>query len=182
MTGAVNNVKISVLFHSFVPISHFAQVANSRNVSFSNQRNFYIIKDTFPITIFKKLGSRYHLNVTGIQSTKHITFTLDLLITHYCFPESFVYLRHTIDNLTATYNLGYRLPLQTLAVEFTPCNYNTERFPGLHIKSRKGAVMIFSSGKVNILGLKSEQEVEEKWKVIQAKIQAVVTKMAMSLK
>ena len=179
---SINNVKISIIFYSTIGIANFSQTANSRQVSFFNKRNFLVIKDILPIIIFKKSGNKYHLNVTGIKSMNGINLTVDWVVKNYCHPKSFVYLYHTIDNLTAIYNIGYRLPLQHLATHFSPCNYNTERFPGLHVKTRKGAVIIFGSGKINILGYNSEHDIEEQWKVIQEKIKSVVTVKSTLLK
>ena len=174
MSG-ISNVKISVVFHSFLPISHFVTEAISHKAIYSFKRNFLVIKDYVTITIFKKTRNRYHLNVTGIKKIQNINSTINLIKEKYCPPTTFEYLYHKIDNLTATYSLGYRLPLQKIALSLTPCSYNTERFPGLHIKSEKGGVIIFESGKVNILGYTTKEEIEKKWKIIQQRIQHVMS-------
>ena len=94
----------------------------------------------------------------------------------YCPSPYFKYLYHKVDNITATYNVGYRLPLQKITLCLTSCNYNTERFPGLHIKSKKGAVIIFESGKVNILGYTTKEQIEDRWQTIQQILQFIVKK------
>lgn len=177
MMSGINNVKISVLFHSVFPMSHFFNTAISRNVCISQKRNFLVIKDGFSITIFQKSDNQYHLNVTGIQSLSEVNQAVNWVIVTYCPSESFRYISHQVDNVTATYNFGYKLPLQKIACYLTPCRYNTERFPGLHMKSEKGAVIIFESGKVNIVGYSSEQEVVERWKSVKMKIESAVDKV-----
>ena len=177
MMSEINNVKISVLFHSVFPMSHFFNTAISRNVYISQKRNFLVIKDGFSITIFQKSDNQYHLNVTGIQSLGQVDEAVNWVIVTYCPSEFFRYISHQVDNVTATYNFGYKLPLQKIAYYLTPCRYNTERFPGLHMKSEKGAVIIFESGKVNIVGYTSEQEVKERWKSVKKRIDSAVDKV-----
>ena len=71
MSG-ISNVKISVVFHSFLPISHFVEEANSHKAIYSFKRNFLVIKDYVSITILKKSGNRYHFNVTGKIKIRNI--------------------------------------------------------------------------------------------------------------
>ena len=70
MSG-ISNVKISVVFHSFLSLSHFVEEAVSHKAIYSFKRNFLVIKDYVTITIFKMSGNQYHLNVTGIKNTKY---------------------------------------------------------------------------------------------------------------
>ena len=172
----INNVKLSVVFHSLRPVSHFIKKAISHKAVCFQKRNFLVIKDHVTLTVFKKSKIRYHLNATGIKTLQNIESTISLIIKKYCPSSYFKYLYHKVDNITATYNIGYSLPLQKIAQCLTSCNYNIERFPGLHIKSKKGGVIIFESGKVNILGYTTKEEIEDKWKTIQQTLHCIVKK------
>ena len=93
------------------------------------------------------------------------------------YPSSyFKYLYHKVDNITAKYNGGYWLPLQKIALCLTSCNYNTERFPGFRIKSKKSAVIIFESAILNILGYSTNEEIESRWQTMRQILQIIVKK------
>ena len=73
----INNVKISVLFHSFTPITHFVQLAGARNVSTTYNINFVVIKDVFSIIVFKSISDIFDINVTGIRSLSLTSYAID---------------------------------------------------------------------------------------------------------
>ena len=173
MLQQISNVKISVVLHSSVSINHFITVAESRNVAYSLKRHFLEIKDVVSITIFKKSVNRYHLNITGIKSLEQVSSQLDCLRDSYCPSNAFELKSYKIDNLNATFNLGYSISLDQVASQFSMCNYNIERFPGLHIKSGKASIILFSNGKLNVLGRNSEAEIIEPWVSIQKKLKSV---------
>ena len=149
---------------------------------FTDKRNFLVIKDKSSMNIFKWDQNRYHINVTGINTISHVNSTLDWVIRNYCSLPEFTYLHHTIDNITATYYLGHRISLENLAAQLADCNYNAERFPGLHVKIGKGAAIIFSSGKVNLLGYNSNANIEASWEVIKHMVTSAVNRKPMLLK
>ena len=74
------------------------------------------------------------------------------MIHSYAPIDSFTFVKHTLDNVTATYDIGYKLILDKSTACFSKCNYNIERFPGMHVKYKSATVIVFSSGKLNILG------------------------------
>lgn len=170
----INNVKISVLFKSVAPMSHFENLAKIRKVSISHNRNFIVIKDVCSLTVFKKLFDIYHINVTGINSPSIISYAISWLRDHYCISNIFRLIKYTIDNITATFNIGFSLPLLHLAKNLQLSKYNSERFPGLHLKVGKWTAVLFKSGKINILGCKTAEEVSETWNVIKTQIKNVV--------
>ena len=109
MDFTISNIKISLLFKSGCTIKHFIQKAENRRVKCVMQGNFIVIKDIFPITIFKKMSEKYHVSITGIPSFKDVEEAISWLINVYCSVESFILIKKEIDNLTATYNTGYKI-------------------------------------------------------------------------
>ena len=122
----INNVKISIVFQSFLPISHFIKKASTYSVICSQKRNFLVIKDNVSITVFKKSENQFHLNVTGIKTLWDVNSVINTVTMKYCPLPYFKFLYHKVDNLTATYTTGYTLPLQKIALHLSSCNYNTE--------------------------------------------------------
>ena len=169
----INNVKISVLFHSLTPKTRFVQLARARNVSTTYNRNFVVIKDVFSITVFQNISDIFHINVTGIRSLSLTSYAIDWLKEHYCRNEDFSFLKYNIDNITASFNIGFDLHLNELAQKLHSSKYNSERFPGLHLKVGRVCAILFKSGKINILGCKTGEEVMSTWIIVQQKIKDV---------
>ena len=162
----INNVKISVKFRSKNQINHFVSVAIKRDVPCVKKRNFLVIKDEFSIIIFQKFPNKYHLNITGIKSLSEVPKVIRWIVCYYCNPKEFKYEGFTIDNITATFDLGFKIPLHQIATHLDSSKFNPERFPGLCLRHAQKTVVIFSSGKINILGCKSRKEVVKIWREV----------------
>ena len=169
----IKNVKMSLILKSCAPFSTFIETARNRMVIFNQQRNIFIIKDLFSITIFKKPNKKYHLNVTGIKSPKLVPDVIKWIFATYCNEHTFELLCCKIDNITACFDLGYTICLSNLAIQLTSSKYNPERFHAVYFKNEKGTAVIFSSGKINIVGEKSELDVISLWRTLQTMISAV---------
>ena len=155
---------------------HFQYLLKLRKkctVIFKQQRNIFIIKDLLSITIFKKPNEKYHLYVTGIKSIKLIPAVIKWIFSTYCSQHTFELLCCKIDDITACFNLGYTIYLSNLALQLTSSKYNPERFHAVYFKNDKGTAVIFSSGKINIVGAKSELGVMSLWRTLQSTISAV---------
>ena len=169
----IKNVKISLILESKSPSSTFIETAKRRMVTFKQKRNIFIIKDIFSITIFKKSDKEYHLNVTGIKSPIFVPNAIQWIFATYCNKKLFKLLYYKIDNITACFDLGYTVSLHNLALQIRSSKYNPERFHALYFKNEKGTAVVFSSGKINIVGSKSESDVMSLWKLLQNTINAV---------
>ena len=115
----IKNVKISLILKSCAPFSVFIETAKKRMVIFKQQRNIFIIKDLYSITIFKKPNKQYHLNVTGIKSLKLVPDVIKWIFDIYCSEHTFELFCCKIDNITACFNLGYTISLSNLALQLT---------------------------------------------------------------
>ena len=172
MMKFVNNVKISVKYFSEKNLTHFSTAANERKVCVKHIRNFLTIKDVYSITIFKQTQNKYHFNVTGIKSLAEITNAISWLERVYCRTESFDFISWNIDNITSSFNLGRHISLHNLANIVPGTSYNPERFHALYLKTDEGTIVVFQSGKINILGCKSLENIVKLWTYIRRKINA----------
>ena len=113
------NVEMRLMLKSCSLFSLFIEIAKTRMVSFKQQRNMFIIKDSFSITIFKKPNKKYHLNVTGIKSLKLDPDVIKWIFATLCSEPTFELLCCKINNVTACFNLGYTIYLSNLALQLT---------------------------------------------------------------
>lgn len=176
MMEFIKNIKISVEFLSKQTLTHFFDIAVKRNVYCTMKRNILIIKDNFSITVFKKLKNNYHLNITGIKTIGGLDTAIDWLTNTYCNKTDFCLISHRIDNITAAFDAKCFLNLDVLAANINHSSYNPERFHALYIKNIKGTIVVFQTGKINIVGSKSVENVMLLWKFIKEKIDVVMMK------
>lgn len=124
-----------------------------------NFNNFLVVKSKYTYIIFKtNKNNENHINITKIPSIELISEAIQIIkdLT-LCFVIS-----QTIDNIIATTNTNKRLNLKEIILnnKFHKVKYNNEKFPGLFIKFDRGTAIIFHSGKIVIVGLKSVKEIE----------------------
>ena len=170
MNLTVHNIKLSLKIPC-IDLKTLREIFPGEKKSF---RNYFLVQDRFNWTFFKhrSLGksnvlessgpTTQHVNVTSIKKFEEIPD----VISHLCgkigiSPNSVIY---KIDNISAKLKLN---PIDIEKFQFfnqdLKTQYNIEKFPGLFIKKKqqsvlhaKGATFIlFSSGKVNIVGASS---------------------------
>ena len=166
----VKNVKISVIFTSKEPIQWFIDIANARNVYCAQKRNILSKRDIYSITIFQKLHNKYHLNVTRIKTINNISKVIKWIIKTYCDNKYFQLISYKIDNIASTFDIKQYISLHTLANSIKHASYNPERFHAVYLKYDDGTIIVFKSGKINILGCKTLENILSLWRFIQKKI------------
>ena len=176
MMEFIKNIKISVEFLSNQPLTHFFDIAAKRNVYCALKRNILIIKDNFSITVFKKVENNYHFNISGIKTIGGLDTAIDWLTKTYCNKTDFCLISYRIDNITAAFDVKRFLNLNLLATNIRHSSYNPERFHALYIKNTKGTIVVFQTGKINIVGSKSIENVLLLWKFIKEKIDVAIMK------
>ena len=163
----INNVKLSIIFLSKLRIEEFRSNLLEKwknEVSFS--KNIIIIQSKYTCTIFHKSPGKYHVNLTKVSSLDDIKGSLDYVITKYFSPLKFHLIKHKIDNISASLSLNRFISLHYLAVHSRHIRFNPERFSGgiFKFQDHRGTVIIFTSGCVNILGCKNEEQILRLWK------------------
>lgn len=130
--------------------------------------NFIVVKGRYTYTIFNS----GHINITkvnNINKLKYIKKELDKLFSFLNFK--IILSDFVTDNITACYDFKHNINLNNLykeikidnptifeqvfytsEYELPFCEYTPELFSALLIKTIKGTMLIFSSGKINIVG------------------------------
>jgi transcription initiation factor TFIID TATA-box-binding protein len=81
-------------------------------------------------------------------------------------------INYTIQNVVASASLFVDVPLEKVATKLSNTEYNPEQFPGLVLRmtSLKITALVFSSGKIVVAGVKSEDGVPDAVKAIQKEL------------
>ena len=155
--------------------------ANLKEKEFVRHGNYISLKGKYSYVIFPKNG---YVNVTGIRKIEEISCVLHNLCLDFSLDRDLIVSDFIIDNTTATGNLEKRINLSTLqeyivtkpSCDFT-VSYNRDIFSGAFIKSCFGpTVIIFSSGKYNILGSKCLQSLTQ----VSLKFHALINELWMT--
>ena len=169
----IKNVKLSVKYSSTKNVNHFLEVASSRSVKSNKVRNILVLKDKLTIILFVRADNSYHLNITGIKDLYMVNDAIIWLENTYCNKSDFILLSYNIDNITSSFNTFRHIPLDKLANILNNCSYNPERFHALYFKTSHGMVIVFQTGKVNIVGCKTLKNILSLWRFIKTKIHVV---------
>jgi hypothetical protein len=155
----VANVKVS-LKTSKIFLDNVHVVANKKNLYCKNYKNFIVVKSNFTYIIFKsrEQQSESHINITKIPKVSKICEAIEVI-------RSLIncnIISYKIDNIIATTNLRRELNLALISknCKLENLKYNNEKFPGIFIKFDKGTVILFHSGKLVIVGCKSEEYIQ----------------------
>jgi len=155
----VANVKVSVKT-SKILLDNVYVIAKRENLYCKNYKNFVVIKTLFTYIIFKskEQHSESHINITKIPKVTAIREAIDLI-------KSLInckIISYKIDNIIATTNLRTELNLASISnnCRLENIKYNNEKFPGLFIKFNTGTIILFHSGKLVIVGCKSEENIK----------------------
>ena len=125
-------------------------------------KNVIIRASEFTITRYRHCLNSFH--ITGIYNFEKIPELLKFLSERTFTPCNILAKKIIINNSLWHVNLKEQINFKKLAVkllglkskDFT-WKFNTLKFPGLCIKWTEGCAILFNSGKINILGIKSKQ-------------------------
>ena len=161
----ISNVKLSCKIRIF----------NNDRISFNTDNlvkhynNFSIVKSKYVYTVFTKtkiLGS-FHINITKIPSLEHVPMALNDINS--IINENFSILNYKIENLTCLHNFQNKLNLvkisenfnQNLNLQIVKMHYNPEKFPGMFLSIKECTILIFSSGKMVVIGAANEDNAKK---------------------
>ena len=173
---AISNIKISCIIA--IKDANIL-ILNSDEKDVKHFGNFVVVRrNNFVYSIFKKKeksareknegknGSNtvlYHINITKIPSTNQIASSIDSLKN--VIRNEYVVVAKEINNLTCSYDSGMSpVPLLDLMKKVKKkipsvkrVRFNPERFPGMFISFPSNTLLIFSSGKMVVIGGRSKQ-------------------------
>ena len=124
--------------------------------------NFTVVRKQYVYTIFKtrKNDKSYHVNITKVPSRADVKISLSLLTD--IISNRFYVKSWEINNLTCSFRTNFEIPLPDVFDKLRKENcvkkirFNPERFPGMFVTFKANTVLIFSTGKMVIIGAKTE--------------------------
>ena len=125
-----------------------------------------MVKKTYVYIIFKsrRNSKSYHVNITKIPRTEEIRPSIEELNS--VITNDFIVTSYRVENLTYSLDVGYALPLMDVfelikrknADIVKKVRFNPERFPGMFVTLESGTVLVFSSGKMVIIGANTSEK------------------------
>lgn len=159
----IHNIKISLKLQ--IPYqSYFTQKTKQiKSLKFKNTLNFFILYSKYTYIFFKTFNNIAHCNVTKLKQYN------DIYLAKKNLKEIFTDISITstkVDNICATRRTHSKINLNRLFQNLTflksnvyKVNYNSQKFPGLFVKFLgfpiKGTLIIFKSGNINYVGIRS---------------------------
>jgi TATA-box binding protein (TBP) (component of TFIID and TFIIIB) len=175
----VNNIKIRlVVSPSSLPRlkrsierldkSSGATVGTNRKRLFKKHHNFIVFRNSYVFIIFFSNGT---VNITGIKSFSCITHALQTFCSSFRVSRRQI-TDYIIDNVSANGDFGKQINLVNLKQDINKrekkenliqsASFNTNYFPAAFCKTYKiGTILVFNSGKFNIVGAKCQRHVRE---------------------
>ena len=185
MEICVSNVKISCK----VQICNKNSISFNRDIPLKCYNNFSVIKTKYTYIIFTKtkIHRKFHVNITKIPSLDHISKAIDELKN--IIKEPFLVENLKIENITCLHVLEKNINLLETFKNLkknqyeenndlkknqyeenndlkgnniiVQVQYNPEKFPGIFLKLETCSVLLFSSGKLVVIGATSEEEAKK---------------------
>ena len=159
----IHNIKISLKLQT--PYQSYFTEKNKQisSLRFKNTLNFFILYSKYTYIFFKTFNNIAHCNVTKLKKYN------DIYLAKKKLKEIFTdisILSTKVDNICATRRTHSKINLNSLFQKLTflksnvyKVNYNSQRFPGLFVKFLsspiKGTLIIFKSGNINYVGIRS---------------------------
>ena len=159
----INNVKLSCK----IQLTQAANLSfNTDNSLIKYYNNFCVIRNKFTFIVFtkkKKGDTSFHVNITKIPNLACVNESLDKLSS--IINEEHVIQQKRIENLTCFYQLIKNINLKKLYNVLNNNNtcvlrfrYRPEKFPGMFLSFKKCTLLIFSNGKLVVIGASNEED------------------------
>lgn len=151
-------MKIS-LKSTAISLNNASKCLELNNVPYKIYCNFISFKKHLTFVLFKtSANNTNHINISKIKSQEDIDIACDTVKSLLGVDILSV----KIDNIVSTTNLKRNLNLSDIVSSnrFSEVKYNPEQFPGLFLTLDRGSAILFHSGKVVIVGCKTNKDVE----------------------
>ena len=157
----VSNVKLSCK----IVLTKSDRISFNMGNSVKKYDNFTVVKNKYVYIVFTKsrLMRQFHVNITKIPSMEHVPRAMEEL--KQIINEDFFVKEYRVENLTCLHNLNmdfnlaqiFQIYEQKYVDEILKMRYNPEKFPGMFITLKNCTVLLFSSGKIVVIGAASEE-------------------------
>ena len=170
----INNVKLSCKI----------QLLEDNDISFNTDNclvkyypNFCVIKSKFTFIIFTKKKEQdytFHVNITKIANLHYVTEAIAKLSD--IVKEKHAIEHVKIENLTCFYHAPQTINLRQVLDDFKnysnsnviSLRYRPEKFPGMFITLKQCTVLLFSNGKLVVIGASNEKDAKSGiWHVLE---------------
>ena len=161
---AITNVKLSCK----IQLTQDAHISfHTDNCIVKYYPNFCVIKTKFTFIIFTKKKDKdhyFHANVTKIPNLYYVEEAIEKLSD--IIKEKHVIVKRKIENLTCYYHNPQLINLRQFFNNFDSYHndnvislrYRPEKFPGMFINFKKCTVLVFSNGKLVVIGASNEED------------------------
>lgn len=166
--SSIRNIKVSAKVSNLCLNTVSLKLLNSK-VAQKHFSNYITFQHTYTYIVFKNSKDlSNHVNITKLKCENDIESALQLL-TNLLGCHIITW---KIDNIIATSFLQQKLDLLQIINQkiFPRVKYNSEQFPGLFVKFDCGTVILFHSGKIVIVGCKSESEIWTLSEIVSTKL------------
>jgi len=156
----ITNIKFSVIYYFNKNWERIIKL-NCQEIGFycKKKGNILVIKKNFAMCMIQMKHCdifgfvKVYINITGVKNIemmqKVVKFIHFNIIPNKCLFHSIM-----IDNITYVIDLKKSLMFESILLNQN-VKYNQEKFPGLFIKIENTTCILFKSGKILIIGLKS---------------------------
>lgn len=123
----------------------------------------------FSDVVYILFGFR-HINLTGARSFYKLKQSVDLFLIIFSIYHTRKNIKIIVDNISASTNLGrpFTGSIESLKNEFPQeqVTFNQNGFPGIRIKTKFGSLLLFSTGRISVIGLKNQKGLTAMNKVV----------------
>jgi TATA-box binding protein (TBP) (component of TFIID and TFIIIB) len=171
----INNVKIHFKINRDQRLKLKEEIKKISEVKhIKRHQNFIVFKSSYAFIIFPKSGT---VNISGIKSLSDISNAIHCFCATFDISRSSISSEAIVDNITATGSFGQEVNLKTLKEtinskeknqsQISAAAFNPNYFPAVFCKTFGiGTVLVFGSGKYNIVGAKCQEHVLEIYRLI----------------
>ena len=155
----VSNVKLSCA----IELLDGESIILNKEVNKKCYSNFTVVRKKYVYIIFKRRNKAnvFHVNITKVPSIEQVKTSIEELNS--IITNNFIVRSHKIENLTCSYDAGFNIPLIDAFDQIKQKSYvkkvrfNPERFPGMFVSFDSITLILFSSGKMVIIGAKNTE-------------------------
>ena len=159
----ISNIKLSCK----IDLLDETTISLNKEADTRSHGNFTVVKKRYVYIIFKKRKNKqsYHVNITKVPSSAEIMSSIDQLSR--IITNNFIVKSYNIENMTCSFDAGFNIPVikvfdQLEKKSFVKkARFNPERFPGIFVTFEFNTILLFSSGKMVIIGANDMQSVED---------------------
>jgi len=169
----ITNYKISCCFSKF-PKEFSSKLAKDQYTK--QHGNFFVFRPKVKFCVFIIFPRSGFVNITGLKKEDKFPEAINLFLNHFQLNSRLTSLK--IDNITACSKIRKFANIEVVEQillskkeKLLSIKFNSYIFPSLYLKIKeKGTIIIFNSGKFNIVGLSCQSKIKDQISILSALI------------